>query len=359
MIWKAICRDVFSKQRVFLFCISLMIVLMIKNSLSNSPDLTVLLYSVLIISLISSWQLFFSFFTSARIQGYYQLPISVTQFNLHFLCIAFISNLIERILLIVVLFNEKQWENVILLILYSFFVIVSSFRLIRYWNVSNRKLRKVFVVIYILFLLLILPTIKSIFLILLFTVIELLFTLRDKTYLYLDNISSKDSCFNFKNYFISSIFKEKYFYFNTGVAILFIFTLFFQDLPENLKFPMLFSIAATNTPLTTLISSTPQLNLHIRSLPSSRIIYNMYLRCLIYYFFIINISISLLYVKITNDYEFIICVCVYTLLESMLYLLLEKYFCIEKWKIKKELWKHPRKYIVPIITYLYFFIICM
>lgn len=358
MIWKAICRDIFSRQRSYLFFFSLVLVLLIKGSLTHRNDnMTITLFSVLLVSMISSCQLFFSYFKTNRVQGYYQLPISTTKFYLQFLLVAFVSNLVERLLLLIILFGEANWKNILLVVLYSLLIIVSVFRLIKYWVNSHKNKFKIPVAIYIFLLLLTIPIVKSTILLLPLLIIELILVLKDNSYFYLDDISSKNDKLNFKNYFLTALLKERYFYLNTAVSILFMLILSFQDLPQNLKFPMLFTVAATNTPLTTLISSSPQLNLHLHSLPKSSTLYNMYLRCLLYYFCIMNGMVAIFYVYITHSWIHLVMVGFYTLFEAITYLFLEKHFSIENWKVKKELWKHPRKYIVPILTYLVFFIL--
>ena len=107
--------------------------------------------------------------------------------------------------------------------------------------------------------------------------IEWIFILRDDNFLYLDDLSNTNHFLKFKNYFVSNLVKERYFYFNTLASVLFILILYFPKLPENLKIPLLFTVASTNTPFTSLISSEPQLRIYLRSLPKSYIFYNMYL----------------------------------------------------------------------------------
>ena len=85
----------------------------------------------------------------------------------------------------------------------------------------------------------------------------------------------------------------------------------------------------------------------------------MYLRCLLYYYLFINFLIAIVYITSSHSIIFLVWVGIFTLFESALYLFLEKYWYIKKWNIKKELWKHPRKYIVPMMTYLFFFILLM
>ncbi|MGT2907004.1 hypothetical protein [Streptococcus dentiloxodontae] len=261
----------------------------------------------------------------------------------------------ERILLVVILFKETNWTNILLLILYSLLVIISSFRLTRHWTETNKKRKKFLVTLLILIFLFAIPITKSFYLLIFLLILEWIIVLKNDSRFYLDDLSIKNHKVNFGNYFFTAVAKERYFYFNTVASIFFIGLLFFQDLPTILKFPMLFTVASMNTPLTTLISGTPQMKTHLQSLPNSFIVYNMYLQCLISYFFITNTLVASLYIYSTHNLYILIWVWTYTILEAASYLFLEKYITINHWNIKKELWKHPRKYIIPLLTYLFFF----
>ena len=113
--------------------------------------------------------------------------------------------------------------------------------------------------------------------------------------------------------------------------------LFFQDLPIQLKFLILFAVAATPTPLTSLLSGAHQLHGQLKALPQSYVVYNMYLRCLLYYFLVMNMMMAVLYGYVTHHWIIFISASGYTLVEVISYVLLEKYFSLKHWKIKKEL----------------------
>ncbi len=359
MLWISICRDLFSRKRFYFWGFSLILVLLIRHLIPSHNNANYLLFSATLITLVSTWQLLLSYFKSERIQAYYQLPISNTKFYIQFIFVAFASNLIERLSLLIILFSEAKLINLILPILSSLFVIMSSFRLVWCFGTLKNKVTKLLLLLYIFISLSLFLLLKSIYLLLFMIAIEWIFILRDDNFLYLDDFSNTNHFLKFKNYFVSNLVKERYFYFNTLASVLFILILYFQKLPENLKIPLLFTVASTNTPLTSLISSEPQLRIHLRSLPKSYIFYNMYLRCLLYYYLFINFLIAIVYVTSSHSIIFLVWVGIFTLFESALSLFLEKYWYIKKWNIKKELWKHPRKYIVPMMTYLFFFILLM
>ena len=255
MLWISICRDLFSRKRFYFLGFSLILVLLIRHLIPSHNNANYLLFSATLITLVSTWQLLLSYFKSERIQAYYQLPISNTKFYIQFIFVSFASNLIERLSLLIILFSEAKLINLILPILSSLFVIMSSFRLVRCFGTLKNKVTKLLLLLYIFISLSLFLLLKSIYLLLFMIAIEWIFILRDDNFLYLDDFSNTNHFLKFKNYFVSNLVKERYFYFNTVASVLFILILYFQELPENLKIPLLFTVASTNTPLTSLISS--------------------------------------------------------------------------------------------------------
>ena len=149
------------------------------------------------------------------------------------------------------------------------------------------------------------------------------------------------------NYFWISLFQERYFSINFVFTLIFLLLILIQDYEAPLKIIILLTIASVNTPLTTLISADKDLIDHVKSLPKSLFFYLMYYRVLLTYFLSVNLFVALL-LKIL----FLLGVMILAVVEAVLHLLIEIYFPLRKWNLKRECWKHPRKYIVPSIVFL-------
>ena len=157
------------------------------------------------------------------------------------------------------------------------------------------------------------------------------------------------------NYFWISLFQERYFSINFVFTLIFLLLILIQDYEAPLKIIILLTIASVNTPLTTLISADKDLIDHVKSLPKSRFFYLMYYRVLLTYFLFVNLFVALLLKMVVMPdlgILFLLGVMILAVVEAVLHLLIEIYFPLRKWNLKRECWKHPRKYIVPSIVFL-------
>lgn len=156
------------------------------------------------------------------------------------------------------------------------------------------------------------------------------------------------------NYFMISLMQEKYFFINSIFTLLFILLIIFQDYPEQLKTITLLTIVSVNTPLTTLFSADKDLIVHVKSLPQSTLFFLMYFRVLLSYYLITNLLVSFtlkLFVLKSLRIDFLLLAIGLAIIEAIMYLMIEIYFPLQNWNLKRELWKHPRKYIVPAIIF--------
>ena len=157
------------------------------------------------------------------------------------------------------------------------------------------------------------------------------------------------------NYFWISLFQERYFSINFVFTLIFLLLILIQDYDAPLKIIILLTMASVNTPLTTLISADKDLIDHVKSLPKSRFFYLMYYRVLLTYFLAVNLFVALLLKMVVMPdlgILFLLGVMILAVVEAFLHLLIEIYFPLRKWNLKRECWKHPRKYIVPSIVFL-------
>lgn len=80
----------------------------------------------------------------------------------------------------------------------------------------------------------------------------------------------------------------------------------------------------------------------------------MYFRVLLSYYLITNLLVAFtlkLFVLKSLRIDFLLLAIGLAIIEAIMYLMIEIYFPLQNWNLKRELWKHPRKYIVPAIIF--------
>lgn len=353
----AIFRDIFSKNRLFFYLFSLILAIYFKCvGAEFSSEFRILLLSTLIVTTLSTFQLLYSYFSADRMEGYFQLPISLSRFKISFLFATFILNFFERIVLLLLFFNVTLgYGQFIELIAYSILVILSVFYI--FMKLNTRRQLLIWLMILGMFgintsILLM----DNMFYMLICSIMVFYFIMKDKELIY---ISKKEASQSFgrkyHNYFVISLLQEKYFFINTIFTLLVLFFILFQDYTEQLKLITLFTVSSVNTPLTSLISADKDLIEHIKTLPHNILFFFMYFRVLVCYYLILNLSLALiskLFILNSLSIHFLLLVIGLAILEAVFYLGIEIYFPLRNWNLKRELWKHPRKYIVPIVVFL-------
>ena len=353
----AIFRDLVSKNRLFLFLTSLAFALyyhLVGDKFSTSFQ--VLLISTAIVSALSTFQLLYSYFSMERVQAYYQLPLSLTRFKGSFLTVTFLLNLLERVLLLLLFLGVRlDLLQSFKLVLLSLLVILSVFYVFIQFNTSPSFLGGVLIFVTTILTVSTLWVQQVSYMILLSTLLTV-FIFKNED---LIAISKNDQLLVAKrrsgNYFWISLFQERYFSINFVFTLIFLLLILIQDYDAFLKIIILLTMASVNTPLTTLISADKDLIDHVKSLPKSRFFYLMYYRVLLTYFLSVNLLVAfLLKMLILPDLGilFLLGVMILAVTEAFLHLLLEIYYPMRKWNLKRECWKHPRKYIVPSIVFL-------
>ena len=119
--------------------------------------------------------------------------------------------------------------------------------------------------------------------------------------------------------------------------------------------PLGFAILCLNTPICILLSCDPDLEQAVRVLPGQAGRF-----CTRYSFFIfsVNMAVSSVYLVVwqiqhggVGGMEIMAAVLI-ALQSAFLSVLLEWFHPIRNWKIESDLWRHPRKYVVPLIMLL-------
>ena len=353
----AIFRDLVSKNRLFLFLTSVAFALyyhVVGGKFSTSFQ--VLLISTAIVTALSTFQLLYSYFSMDRVQAYYQLPLSLNRFKGSFLTVTFLLNLLERVLLLILFLGVKlDLPQSFKLVLLSLLVVLSVFYVFIQFNTRPSFLGGVLIFVTTVLTVSSLWVQQVSYMILLSALLAVLIFKNED----LVAISKNDQLLVAKrrsgNYFWISLFQERYFSINFVFTLIFLFLILIQDYDASLKIIILLTMASVNTPLTTLISADKDLIDHVKSLPKSRFFYLMYYRVLLTYFLAVNLFVALLLKMVVMPdlgILFLLEVMILAVMEAFLHLLIEIYFPLRKWNLKRECWKHPRKYIVPSIVFL-------
>ncbi|MGX7198762.1 hypothetical protein [Enterococcus nangangensis] len=152
------------------------------------------------------------------------------------------------------------------------------------------------------------------------------------------------------NYFFIVLLREKSTLINT--VFVFIFASVFMAMSKETPIlsNMVWCIVAVNTPVSTMFSGDKYLSRHEKMLPQcSHLMYGIYGLFVMTYFAIAN-SFALLLFAAMGKLSIVVIVTgtVLVIFETVITLLLERKYPIRSWQTKQEVWKNPRKYILPI-----------
>ena len=156
-----------------------------------------------------------------------------------------------------------------------------------------------------------------------------------------------------RNYFLKVVFAEKIYIINTIFIVAFMFVLCFISRENPIMFQLVWCIGAINTPFVTMISSDVWVARHIDMLPEKQNnIYRQYGGFLFVYFVAVNMIIigakSVVSGVVATDIFFALFLAI---VEAIVAIILEKRYRITGWQTKQELWKNPRKYVLPLMVF--------
>ena len=157
------------------------------------------------------------------------------------------------------------------------------------------------------------------------------------------------------NYFFKVLLNEKIYIINTLILLGMIVFLSIIQMDNFIVSSMVWTIGAVNTPVLTMLSSDPHLRRQAKMLSAKQQgIWSMYKRFVFIYFLLVNGFILALNIFFKND-NIVINICIFaviSVIEPIITFILEDKFVLTNWQTKQELWKHPRKYILPLIVFL-------
>ena len=153
------------------------------------------------------------------------------------------------------------------------------------------------------------------------------------------------------NYFLRVVTTEKIYLINTFCIVVFLIVLFLISKSNPIMMNLTWCVGAVNTPFLTMISSDPWVSRHIDMLPERKNnIFMQYRIFLTVYFIFINVLIvAAKYFLIGGAWwKDIIFAVLLIIFETHFSTMLENKHRIVGWQTKQELWKNPRKYILPL-----------
>jgi len=156
------------------------------------------------------------------------------------------------------------------------------------------------------------------------------------------------------NYFVSVMIREKTPLIQTAVLFLFAATFILTAKEETILMNAVWCIFSVNTPVTTMFSGDKALLRHEKMLPSqSRLMVGVYGKFLAAYFTIANLFVIFLFAVTGNfDVSILFLGFIFIVLETGIVLFFERKYPIRDWQKKQEVWRNPRKYILPIIIFI-------
>ncbi|MDU2353414.1 MAG: hypothetical protein E7D92_02315 [Anaerococcus sp.] len=360
-MFKLFKKDLLDRQRIIKYLIyAVLVYALLDGYLKDKEDFEINSRFLLFISLALIGSMFYyirGYVGNDRILSYYALPASKKDVNLNFILAVIIDIIFSKLLLVYIasyLF-KAPFDIYIKL---AFLTLVSLCLALASNALSLKRVH---------FILIGLASIASIYIIIKFnlfygglaTVLILIlsvFLLKD-TY-FSTNTNAKISKISMNNYFLKFSMAENIYIINTVCILLMVgFAIYFMPAPMGIVIAS--AVGAVNTPLLTMFSSSEGLRDYDKMFPNSEIsLRTNYRKLLSIYFVLINLFISILaYNKINSSYLLVANMIIISIIEIFVSYWLEIKKAITNTKTQNEIWKHPRKYILPIIVFFISFLI--
>ena len=157
-----------------------------------------------------------------------------------------------------------------------------------------------------------------------------------------------------KNYFLQALMSEKIYVVNTVFVLGFILFIGFISKEKHVMWDIVWAVGAMNTPLLTSFSGDREMVRQIEMLPNAnKTLYHQYMCFLGSYFFLVNCLTFMWKSVLLSRFLIreVVFFAVITYVEVFVATLLEKRFRIDNWQTKQELWRKPRKYVLPLLIF--------
>lgn len=303
----------------------------------------------------------FSYSTMNRIKAYLMLPCKKSEVFFSFIFAQYFSLILERIsfVIIAVIFFTKEPVLMITYLLLSSLITVILDTLIL---VSLNKKRYFLAVLSVVFIasIYILLTYSQNY-VLIFVVLAamlmigiVLVMMFESKHLAISRESKvRSNPIRRVNYFITVLMREKILLVNSATVFVIAALFAFISLETPFLLNLIWCVIAVNTPATTMFSGDKALMRQEKMLPRhSRLMYGVYGSFLAVYFAIANSYVVLLFALFGQLNILVIFTgIVLVVMETGVALLLERKYPIRSWQKKQEVWRNPRKYVLPVIVF--------
>lgn len=353
--------DMLSKRKVTLYIGALVIspilfdLLFAEVNLTEKSALLLIAFGILL-TYTSSLYMVFTFFDFSKIKRYFTLPISRSNIYLSIVFAFTIWNLITKLNFLIILFIkyfDNPYSYIVILLLGAMMSIVISLTTlidVQAKRIVSLILKIALAVIITVAIYLGLNPLISISILTIYNAL-LLFILSRNDLSNLIHYKKANKVHIFSNYFLNIVYTNKVLLVNTFLTLIvaLVFSITQPDIEVFLPIP--FVLVSGNSTFCTIISGEKDIIKKLKILPDN-IFYKQYYIFMFMYFITVNTVIASTYVifKGYMPMSMIIVAIVLSLIESYVIVLEEKHMPILSWKTKPELWKNPRKYILPIIV---------
>lgn len=358
-MFKLFTKDLLDRQRIIKYLVYALVAYAVLDGLLKGRKDIVFNERFLIFAAVAlAGSIFYyirGYVANDRILSYYALPVSNQTLNKNFILAILIDTIFSKLVLVFIALYLLKAP-------YDFYVKVTFIMLVITFfalaaNALNLSLGK--------FLLILAISIIAIYVIinysLLYGAIASLVAIFISSVLFKDiyfstRTNSKINKLHIKNYFFKFALAESVYIINSlSIIIMIVFASL--ALPEAMGVVIACAVGAVNTPLLTMFSSSEALRNYDKMFPNVTL-QKDYTKVLALYFIIINTIIAMInFNKVQPTYLLIVNMVIVTIIEVFVSYKLESLRPITNTKTQNEIWKHPRKYILPIIVFVISFLV--
>ena len=315
------------------------------------------------IAFTSTAYVIYTYSTWDKIRLYVALPIGKWKLLGGYFLALWLCTLLQRmsfVILVLAVFGKHVWENVCLLLLSSGAAVLINIGILLGRNAKRRGLVFANVALLLLLLALQLPCFafreKLLFSVSAGLAAAALWIPCRETDLILRHQPGKTACRNRRivNYFLRTMLAEKIYMVNTVCIFAFLIVLCIAGRSNPIMWNVAWCVGAVNTPLLTMLSADVWTSRQIVMLPGrNNNLYAQYAVFLGGYFVLVNLALVLgryLIVGEAGISDFLMAA-ILAAVETGAAVFMEKNGRITGWQTKQELWKNPRKYVLPLIIF--------
>ena len=360
-MFKLFTKDLLDRQRLLKYFIYAIVASAVLDGfLKNRQDIVFNERFLIFTAIALAGSIFYyirGYVANDRILSYYALPVSNQTLNRNFILAILIDTIFSKLILVfIALYISKAPFDFYVKV--SFIMLVITFFALAA-NTLNLSLGK--------FLFILAITLIALYVIINYSLLyggiaSLLATVISsvlfKDIYFSTKTNTKINKLYIKNYFLKFAFAESVYIINSiSIILMIVFASF--ALPQAMGLVIAFAIGAVNTPLLTMFSSSEGLRGYDKMFPNTKAsLKKDYIKVLVIYFIIINTMIAVInFNKVQPTYLLIVNMVIVTIIEVFVSYKLESDRPITNTKTQNQIWKHPRKYILPILVFIISFLV--